>query len=516
MALRDRQHILVPTKAVAKAYTPHSRDMSDLPVPSSPRDRRKHADGLKAALSDAAAQADERRDQAAVTVTNADPGLYVQFNSQPDFELALESLENKRKGIELVAVVDVGAVQRATVFIPRGEVKYFLQRFEDYASKKTVGGAPKNKPLVEGITSLRLATLRALWTDDPKRFPKPGAPIWWEVWLRKHDGRERERLKEFAAKLKLKVGPRFLGFEDRIVALLFGTQEQLSTSLDVLNDLAEVRGAIQSAAVFLKMGAVEQAEWLRDLKERTSGPPVGAHAVCILDTGVNRGHPLLEAALATDDMHCVEPDWQKADHDGHGTEMAGLALYGDLNPALQSSEPVTLRHRLESVKILAPPHKPQTDPELYGSVTAQNTSLAETREASRRRCFSMAVTSIDPCDGGRPSSWSAAVDALAAGRSFDQTEQNLIYLDSAEENARRLFVVSAGNVTDFRKDHLKASDDTAVFDPAQSWNALTVGASTTLCQLDDDDPSLKGWACSTSTTRTRWRQLFLPIVLIVV
>lgn len=492
MAPRDRQHILVRTPAVAESYTPHRRDMSEIPVPPSPRDRRKHADGLKAAIADAATQADERRELLDVTVTNAEPGLYVQFDSQPDFHLELESLENKSKGIEVVAVLDVGKQQRATVFVPRGQVKYFVQRFEDYASKKTIGGEPKNKPLVESISGLRLATLRALWTDDPATFPKPGAPIWWEVWLRKHDGHERERLEEFSAKLHLKLGSRFLGFENRIVGLVFGTQEQLSTSLDILNDLAEVRRAIETAAVFLKMGTVEQAEWMHELKTRTTAPSPDAPAVCILDTGVNRGHPLLEGALAVDDMHAVEPDWQKADHEGHGTEMAGLALYGDLTPVLQSRDPVRLRHRLESVKILPPPNKPPTEPELYGSVVAQATSLAEVQSTGRRRCFSMAVTSLDPCDAGRPTSWSAAVDALAAGRSFDQTDEELIYLGDAEDNARRLFVLSAGNVGDIQKDHLTVSDNTAVFDPAQAWNALTVGACTALCQLEDE-PGWKGW-----------------------
>jgi len=493
MAPRDRQHILVRKKADAESYKPHPRDMRDLPVPPSPKDRRKHGQTLKSALAEAAALADERRKDSGLSVTNAEPGLYIQFDSQPEFELQLESLESKRKGIELVAVTKTAKVQRATVFVPRGQVKHFVTRFEDYAAEKTKKGEPKNKPLVESITNLRLATLRALWTDDPKAYPKAGAALWWEVWLRKHDGQELQRLKEFAAKTNMRLGARRLAFEDRIVTLLFGTQEQLSTSLDVLNDLAEVRHAAETAATFLKMDVPQQADWVQELKQRTSGPDGGAPAVCILDTGVTRGHPLLEGALASADMHTVDPSWQKGDHDGHGTEIAGLALYGDLNPLLQSSAPVVLRHRLESVKILPPRHEPPTEPELYGSITAQGTSLAET-QATRRRYFSMAVTSVDSCDAGQPTSWSAAMDALAAGRSFDQTNQGLIYLDGPEENARRLFVVSAGNIEEFEKNHLTQSDNTAVFDPAQAWNALTVGACTALCHLDPTDPQWNGWS----------------------
>jgi hypothetical protein len=58
------------------------------------------------------------------------------------------------------------------------------------------------------------------------------------------------------------------------------------------------------------------------------------------------------------------------------------------------------------------------------------------------------VAAIDERDRGQPTSWSAAIDALAAGRTFDPATHGLVYLDDAEEAARRLFVVSAGNVDD--------------------------------------------------------------------
>ncbi|EQD54938.1 Y4bN protein, partial [mine drainage metagenome] len=78
---------------------------------------------------------------------------------------------------------------------------------------------------------------------------------------------------------------------------------------------------------------------------------------------------------ASDDLHTCDPTWGAADHDGHGTEMAGVTLYGDLLHALQSAHKVRLRHRLESVKILPPSNN--TDPELYGAVTAEAVSRVE-------------------------------------------------------------------------------------------------------------------------------------------
>jgi hypothetical protein len=309
--------------------------------------------------------------------------------------------------------------------------------------------------------------------------------------LRRQDGSELARLMEFAGLRKLDVGARRLQFDDRIVTLVRATPKQLSTSIDVLNDLAEVRRAKETATVFADMGPEEQGQRSQALLSRTSPPAHGAPAVCVLDTGVTRGHPLLQAALAAADCHTCDLTWGTHDDEGHGTEMAGLALYGDLTPVLTSSNPVQLRHGLESVKILPP--NGSNPPELYGAITAEATSRVEVQAPTRQRCFSMAITATDERDRGQPTSWSAAVDALAAGRVFDSTHQGLTYLDDGHDPARRLFIVSAGNVAAdaLKVAHLDQSDTDAVHDPAQAWNALTVGAFTDKAVIQD--PKWNGW-----------------------
>nr|WP_225937429.1 S8 family peptidase [Myxococcus sp. RHSTA-1-4] len=239
------------------------------------------------------------------------------------------------------------------------------------------------------------------------------------------------------------------------------------------------------------MAPDEQGDWVEELSARTTPPAAAAPAVCVLDTGVTRGHPLLAASLAASDCHTCEPAWGAHDHDGHGTEMAGLALYGDLTPVLAGSGPVQLRHGLESVKILPP--NGQNPPELYGAITAEATSRVEIQAPDRQRCFSMAVTALDERDRGQPTSWSAAVDALAAGRALDASSKGLVYLDDGNEPVRRLFVVSAGNVdgSALQIAHLERSDTDAVHDPAQAWNALTVGAFTEKAIVQD--PQWSGW-----------------------
>ncbi|WP_437976813.1 S8 family peptidase [Sorangium sp. So ce295] len=105
----------------------------------------------------------------------------------------------------------------------------------------------------------------------------------------------------------------------------------------------------------------------------------------------------------------------------------------------------------------------------------------------------MAIAATDERDRGQPTSWSAAVDALAAGRAFDTSTRGLVYLDEGDEAARRLFVLCAGNVDPnaLQPAHLDRSDTDPIHDPGQAWNALTVGAFTEKSVITD--PRWSSW-----------------------
>lgn len=499
-APRNRKHILVPGPPAAEDYKPHGRKF-DVTKPAPPASRVKHGKALERELKAAVALAKTRRNESGIEVHGAVPGVYVQFESRPDVPLQVSSLEDLRQGIEVVAVSHSTTdepsprhIERATVFVPDGKVRHFLERFESY-SKTT----PKKRrerryeDMIDPVATLRLATLRGLWTDTPEAYPDEGESIWWEVWLRRHDGRELERLMEFAAVQDVEVASRRLMFDDRLVTLVRSKPAQLASSIDVLNDVAEVRKAKDTAAVFVDMGPEDQGAWAQELRDRVTPPSPLAPAVCVLDTGVTRGHPLLEASLDVADCHSCDPAWGTHDHQGHGTAMAGLALYGDLTPVLAGTQQVTLRHRLESVKMLPPVGHAVNPPDLYGAVTAEAASRAEIQAPERLRTFSMSISATDERDRGQPTSWSAAVDALAAGRSFDPSTKGLDYLDAGDTPTRRLFVLCAGNVDGSTLDvaHLDRSDTDAIHDPGQAWNALTVGALTEKAVIHD--PKWASW-----------------------
>jgi len=223
------------------------------------------------------------------------------------------------------------------------------------------------------------------------------------------------------------------------------------------------------------MSPVDRDNWVKDLERRIAEPSPDAPAVCIVDTGVNADHPLLELATSERDLHAYDPTWGVQDDQGHGTEMAGIALYGDLTDVLLSSSPVTLTHRIESVKILR--KGAANPPELYGAITALGIARAEIEAPRRNRAILMAITTTEFRDRGQPSSWSAEIDKLCSG---------------VEDDYRRLVLVSAGNVGDGVGLDFRARNETdGIHDPGQSWNAVTVGAYTERTHIAE--PIFDGW-----------------------
>jgi hypothetical protein len=436
-----------------------------------------------------------------VAVPGAQNGVYVEFDSLPGIEFELQRLDSvAANGPRLVAVaediVDDKPAQRAVVWIPEGGQSAFLRKFAQYAQTAEEPN-PRNHPLVDRIDRIRLATLRSIWTDNPEDFPATDDAVWWELWLRRHDGAELERLEAFAAGAELILGSGRLSFTDRLVVLCLATAQRLARSLDSLDDLAEVRKPRPLTQLIDGLPSPAQRVVVNELEQRTRVAGPEAPAVSLLDSGVFQGHPLLAASLDRGDCFTCDANWRLDDEIGHGTRMAGLALYGDLAQALAMGQPVRLSHRLESVRIF-PPRGQANPPELYGQLTALAASLVEIQQPNRRRVFTLAVSApvsdTPPQTAmpwvGQPTSWSASIDALSAGLGVAGQENDLQFLRE-DEAQRRLFLIAVGNVDTYDIDYLARSDLELIDDPAQSWNAIGVGAYTKLTALND--PDFDGW-----------------------
>ncbi|MHA6629158.1 S8 family peptidase [Pseudonocardia sichuanensis] len=385
--------------------------------------------------------------------------------------------------------------ERATVWVSDEYRAGFLKLFEDYLTKRlttaapknwtTTEGNPSNQALIANIAQIRHAALADLWTSEGE--PPTHGIRWWELWLdTTRPG--LDTFEAFAAGQELRVVPRSLTLRDRRVVWVEATWDQLQVLPFTPVPIAEVRSP-EFVDTIEDLPRSEQDEYVRDLAARVTAAPASAPAVCHLDSGVFRGHLLLKDSLSASDVHTVIGT-SGEDENGHGTSMAGLALYGPLDPLLSAAEPVRLTHRLESVRLLPRPGESLPDPRDYGTATATAASLPEIG-VGRPRVFCLTL-STQPDTPGQPTLWSATVDALAAGTDVVREGEHLRLLSTPDPEAARLMVVAAGNVDSYQQDFLTESDTSGIEDPAQAWNVLTVGAYTDLHDKPSD-PAYSGW-----------------------
>lgn len=501
--LERRKHFVLKGRTETQKYRPPHLRFPESTHP--PRERATHGSSLMDHLQELRSRAAVVRETHLRAGIDEGRGIQLEFMGFPSIDLAFESLSRERFGIELLNVRKQGVHIHATVFVPDGKLVHFEKLIRDYLEEKRdiLGRLRDNHNLIETIQNIRAATLEELWTDDRELLPSDDEePIWWEAWLPVRRNREQvvEALRLEAGSREFQVAQGQLEFPERTVVLLHGCSRQIKDSVIMLNNIAELRRAKETAEFFHEMRVGEQSEWLDELLSRTRFAPDGTNVpyVCLLDTGVSRDHPFLSDALVGGDMHSCVPAWGSNDADGHGTRMAGLAIAGNLTDALDGNERMEIDHRLESVKLLPRGGSKATATPHYGYRTKEAVARPEVKSPLRKRVFAMMTSALDQRDRGRPSAWSASLDSLAAG---DGTDGN-----------RRLLVVAAGNVLDpaawINSPTSNATD--GIHDPGQAWNVLTVGAHTDLVRIAESEAygqvpiAERGGLSPFSTTSATW------------
>ncbi len=409
-------------------------------------------------------------------------GTYISFTSAADHDLITKSLEDLRKGIRLLNIkeIPVGENQtqiRATVYVPNGKEGHFISKIQKYQQEETAKGEPKNAPLVNSIEDVSIALLEGLWTDNPQLIPEENTK-WCEAWLNVNtkDNLEQEQIAQFLTTLEnigLAYKHNSIIFPERAVLLVNANRAQLIELMLQSDLLAEFRAGQEPAGFWVNESNVEQQNWVDDLLGRIELVDSNVK-ICLLDSGVNNGHQLLQPLIDDANTLTVDNVWGTDDHEsgaGHGTLMAGVAAYGKMEQVLVSQNQVPLTHRLCSVKILPRPHQNGTPKELWGDITAQGIARAEIQNPNMVLVYCMSVTSTQDVNVGRPSSWSGAVDNLAYGEGENQ----------------RLIIVSAGNIRDDEswQNYPYSNFTSSVQNPAQAWNAVVAGAHTEKIQVTD-------------------------------
>ena len=207
-------------------------------------------------------------------------------------------------------------------------------------------------------------------------------------------------------------------------------------------------------------------------------PPVPANGplACIVDSGVTAGHPLLRGiVVAAEDFDSGEAT--PVDLNGHGTQVGGLVVYGDIARRMRGNEWLP-QVNLHSAKVMRSELNP-LDP------TSPNTEFpAEERveEQLKRaieyfhseygcRVFNLSIGHGDrPYAGGRQLPWAELLDELA--RTLD------IVIVVSAGNVPDPAIPASVNSTQFKEQvagSLKQPQHKLI-DPATSALSLTVGS----------------------------------------
>ena len=470
-----RQHLRIDHFADLKPYKRPTRGMSRA---DAGRETEKHAEVLKKDLASAWAATNELIEARDAEIAGT-PGRYLDFETLSDFPLP--ELDWRSKGIRLASALRAreGTIE-GTLFVPDKSKEFLSEKLDEYKVQRGAGGRPSHEQRFATVEHFRAARLESLWVDS-RPIPVPAVATWWECWCWPD---RVANLEAKVASINVIVGEGRLRFSERQVVFLYCDRGAIARIVASTDAVAELRLGRDDASIFTNdAGRDDQNGWIENAVGRLEiGETSSAVAVCLLDTGINRAHPLLAPVFAADDLYTLNPQWGTDDHHGHGSEMSGLALYGDLTTRLVSADPLLVNYVGEGVKLLAPPGFVPTQPQSYGLATRQAILRPEIAKPLRERVFCMAVTQSDVF-GPKATSWSASLDASAFGG------------DELDDLRARLICVSAGNLPDgLPHAELEDWDSYEIEDPAHAWNVLTVGGYTQKGPITD--AGFEHWACA--------------------
>lgn len=392
-------------------------------------------------------------------------GHYLEFSTIKNLFKAT-NFENTKKGIKLLnAKTDRRdeSVVKLSVFVPTSSNNFFEDKINDYATKNTKDGNPKNQACVGSICDISMTVIEDLWMDDEDQIPTTEKK-WCEFWFIQNNEEDDSIFKKLSF-LDVRYQKDFLSFPEKLIVLCYVNKADMINILNVTQNISEIHLYKEPSSFYIKECNVqEQKQWCDDILNRVSDSEKRSH-ICIMDTGIAFMHPLLNGVIKQENVHSVVNGYTNIDNDGHGTAMSGICEYYDLNEVIESDEKIKRNIEIESVKIFSNTETKTDDPDLSGKLTQKGIEITNQVSPVDKRVYCLAVTEqMDDSFKGEPTSWSSAVDKLVADKII---------------TGEKLFVISAGNGRkfDFRiHPYPQCVFQNTVQSPAQSWNALSIGA----------------------------------------
>jgi len=352
---------------------------------------------------------------------------------------------------EVLSVLGFGKHARVNLAFNPLAIESVQKAAVKYANWNGFGKRPMHFWFFEAAPVIDVTTAASLWTGGGP-LPDGSEEFDWEVWVTAaSEGRFREALEQVDASYKR--SSRFERISVVSVRATPGAMDLLALS----GSIAQLRPASSLNKTFVELTSSIQQSTVDAAALRVEPAGDEAPAICILDTGLSP-HKLLSNSVSYSGAvpGAIADDWH-----GHGTQMAGLALFEDLAGFLTGSTPLELSVRIESVSIEARTHAHGISP-IAADRIRKAVEDVEFASSASARTYCLAMNAPEDGDDGAPSSLSCEIDQL----SFDQIEP-------------RLFCVAAGNIDVIdHGDYQSLNDINGMMSPSQAFNALAIAACT--------------------------------------
>lgn len=181
------------------------------------------------------------------------------YVAEPDDEAKLKELADPDRGIRFRAPV------RPTKDKKKFKLKFIVAEAEVDGFKKRVGTIVtlfsvdrQHGELIDSVASVRLAIVQDFW-QDRLQFAGPDENIWWEVWLRGKRATASEVHRRFTELARIvgvfTVSNRFVVFPERVVVHARATAKQISSSVDLMAMIGELRKGKELATHYFDLDA---------------------------------------------------------------------------------------------------------------------------------------------------------------------------------------------------------------------------------------------------------------------
>ncbi|MDA5133459.1 S8 family peptidase [Psychrobacter sp. ANT_H3] len=447
-----------------------------------PKDRAQHGTNLLTQLNDSLIEISEvgsykAKDTRITSRPLASPnGIFLSVVSDVGADLDINTFDNKSFRLKTLRFEEG---RQILTFYSSGDRKDLLRKkIIEFIEKNTKLNNPRNLSMLNNISLIRPSTLEDLWNDDLALIPtNENMSVECEVWIAFNDDEIKEQFISRAENPEDElISSSYLSLPTVNVFKVDATRSQLIELIALYPDIVEFRLSSENPSVFTEMDSISQIEFTEDLNQRISlNLKEDEVFVTILDTGVNYNNRLLNKVCKQEYCTSWRSDWSdytdtymSSFNVYHGSHQAGISAFGTrLIEDIISTQPIEVTHQIESARIMPPPPS-LNKKELYGAVTIDTINNLAIDRPYAKRVYSLAVTA-EACDG-YPTSWSAAID-------------NFCY--ECSNRSSDVFIISTGNATTFQKDYWTNARSTKIQDPAQAWNAITVGSCTKLYNISD-------------------------------